>query len=68
MEGDIRPAFPGRLTSDGALPSPATSVFLNDKYDLSKDRVYLTGTQAIIRLCLMQAARDRSMGLIKPTL
>ena len=63
MEGDIRPAFPGRLTSDGALPSPATSVSLNDKYDLSKDRVYLTGTQAIIRLCLMQAARDRSMGL-----
>jgi len=63
MEGDIRPPFPGECSGDESLPSPVASVSLIDKYDLSKDRVYLTGTQAIIRLCLMQAARDRSMGL-----
>src|SRR5215217_3259231 len=38
-------------------------VTLDDKYDLSKDRVFLTGTQAIIRLLLMQRERDRLAGL-----
>ncbi len=38
-------------------------VSLDDKYDLSKDRVFLTGTQAIIRLLLMQRERDRLAGL-----
>src|SRR3712207_6590577 len=32
-------------------------------YDLSKDPGFLTGTQAIIRLLLMQRARDRLAGL-----
>ncbi|MBO6638218.1 MAG: indolepyruvate ferredoxin oxidoreductase family protein [Roseitalea sp.] len=36
---------------------------LNDKYDVTKDRVFITGTQAIVRLCLMQAERDRAAGL-----
>jgi indolepyruvate ferredoxin oxidoreductase len=39
------------------------SVSLDDKYDLSKERVFLTGTQAIIRLLLMQRERDRLAGL-----
>ena len=38
------------------------AVTLGDKYDLSKNRILLTGTQAVIRLALMQHARDRRMG------
>jgi hypothetical protein len=33
-------------------------VSLHDKYDLGKDRVLLNGTQALVRLMLMQRARD----------
>ena len=29
-------------------------VSLDDRYDLSKDHVFLTGTQAIVRLTLMR--------------
>ncbi len=38
-------------------------VTLDDKYDLEKERVFLSGTQAIVRLALMQKARDRAAGL-----
>ena len=38
-------------------------VSLNDKFDLEKDRVFLTGTQAVVRLLLMQKERDRRAGL-----
>ncbi len=38
-------------------------VSLHDKYDLGKDRVLLNGTQALVRLMLMQGARDRAAGL-----
>jgi indolepyruvate ferredoxin oxidoreductase len=38
-------------------------VALSDKYDLGKDRIFASGTQAIIRLLLMQKARDRKAGL-----
>jgi indolepyruvate ferredoxin oxidoreductase len=34
-------------------------VSLDDKYDLGQTRVLVTGTQAIVRLTLMQRARDR---------
>lgn len=37
-------------------------VSLDDKFDLSKNRVYMTGTQALVRLCLEQSARDRAAG------
>ena len=43
--------------------TPLREVALDDKYDLTKDRVFLTGTQAIIRLLLMQRERDRLAGL-----
>ena len=36
---------------------------LEDKYDLGKTRVLMTGTQAVVRLLLMQSARDRARGL-----
>jgi indolepyruvate ferredoxin oxidoreductase len=38
-------------------------VSLDDKYDLSKNRIFVTGYQALIRLCLMQKERDRCAGL-----
>ncbi len=38
-------------------------VTLDDKYDLATDRVFLSGTQAIVRLLMMQKERDRRAGL-----
>jgi indolepyruvate ferredoxin oxidoreductase len=38
-------------------------VSLDDKYDLSREQVYVTGYQALIRLCLMQNERDKRAGL-----
>ena len=38
-------------------------VALDDKFDLSKERIFLSGSQAIIRMLLMQRERDRRMGL-----
>jgi len=39
------------------------SVSLDDKYDLTKERVFVSGTQALVRLALMQKERDRRAGL-----
>jgi indolepyruvate ferredoxin oxidoreductase len=38
-------------------------VTLDDKYDLAKSRVFVTGYQALVRLTLMQKERDRRAGL-----
>ena len=38
-------------------------VDLNDKYDLEKKQIYITGTQALIRLCLTQRNLDQKAGL-----
>ncbi len=38
-------------------------VSLDDKYDLTQSRVFMSGTQAVIRLTLMQKERDRRAGL-----
>ncbi|MGO4526067.1 indolepyruvate ferredoxin oxidoreductase family protein [Microvirga sp. 2MCAF35] len=38
-------------------------VMLDDKYDLSKDHVFITGTQAVVRMLLMQRERDRLASL-----
>ena len=38
------------------------AVTLDDKYDLERHRILVTGTQAIVRLALMQQARDRRAG------
>jgi len=35
---------------------------LDDKYDLDRSRVFVTGYQALVRLCLMQRERDRRAG------
>ena len=39
------------------------AVTLDDKYVLDKGRVYLTGTQALVRLPIMQRQRDAAAGL-----
>ncbi|MEH6545866.1 MAG: indolepyruvate ferredoxin oxidoreductase family protein [Sneathiella sp.] len=39
------------------------NVSLNDKYELEDGRVFLTGIQALVRLPLMQKARDEAAGL-----
>jgi indolepyruvate ferredoxin oxidoreductase len=44
-------------------PFPLREVTLEDKYDLTKNQIFLTGTQAIVRLLLMQRERDRRAGL-----
>src|ERR1700753_2567532 len=38
-------------------------VTLDDKYDLARSRVFATGYQALVRMCLMQKERDRRAGL-----
>ncbi|WP_146589053.1 indolepyruvate ferredoxin oxidoreductase family protein [Puniceibacterium confluentis] len=38
-------------------------ITLNDRFDLSRDQVLLNGTQALVRLMLIQKARDRAAGL-----
>ena len=37
-------------------------VSLNDKYDLTKKQVLINGTQALVRMMLMQSARDKLAG------
>ena len=38
-------------------------ISLNDRFDLEKSPVLLNGTQALVRMMLMQAARDQAAGL-----
>jgi len=38
-------------------------VALDDKFDLGKERIFLSGAQAVIRMLLMQRERDRLAGL-----
>ena len=38
-------------------------VTLDDKYDLGAQRIFVSGTQAVVRLALMQKERDRRAGL-----
>ncbi|AKH99054.1 indolepyruvate ferredoxin oxidreductase, alpha/beta subunit [Hoeflea sp. IMCC20628] len=41
----------------------AHDVSLDDKFDLTKDRIFVTGSQAVVRLLMMQHERDRLAGL-----
>ncbi|MGN6668210.1 MAG: indolepyruvate ferredoxin oxidoreductase family protein [Trinickia sp.] len=51
------------LASDLAVPSPSAPVSLDDKYTLERGRVYISGTQALVRLPMLQKARDKKAGL-----
>jgi indolepyruvate ferredoxin oxidoreductase len=44
-------------------PQVLANVSLDDKYTLERGRVYLTGTQALVRLPMLQRERDRAAGL-----
>src|SRR4051812_25981734 len=44
-------------------PNASAAVTLDDKYTLDKGRIYLTGTQALVRLPLLQRQRDVASGL-----
>ncbi|MGJ8625379.1 MAG: indolepyruvate ferredoxin oxidoreductase family protein [Sulfitobacter sp.] len=37
-------------------------ISLNDRFDLEKSPILLNGTQALVRMMMMQAARDRAVG------
>src|SRR4030081_1773837 len=41
----------------------ADDISLNDKYTLERGRAFITGTQAIIRLPMLQRQRDMRAGL-----
>ncbi|WP_454752715.1 indolepyruvate ferredoxin oxidoreductase family protein [Cupriavidus necator] len=49
--------------SKQALVDTLAEASLDDKYTLPKGRVYLSGTQALVRLPLLQKERDRAAGL-----
>ncbi len=51
-----------KKSTTGNTPNLA-NVHLDDKYDLEKDQVFITGTQAVVRLSMMQKERDRRAGL-----
>src|SRR5436190_11142074 len=42
---------------------PADSISLEDKYTLERGRAFITGTQALIRLPMLQRQRDARAGL-----
>jgi indolepyruvate ferredoxin oxidoreductase len=42
---------------------PLAKVGLDDKYDLAQRRIYVSGSQAVLRLAMMQQARDAASGL-----
>jgi len=44
-------------------PAVLASASLDDKYTLERGRVFLTGTQALIRLLMLQRERDQRAGL-----
>ncbi|WP_441487883.1 indolepyruvate ferredoxin oxidoreductase family protein [Bosea sp. 2RAB26] len=50
-------------TADLAEAGALREVALDDKYDLSKQQIFLTGTQAIARMLMVQRERDRRAGL-----
>ncbi|RXT55396.1 pyruvate ferredoxin oxidoreductase [Bosea sp. Tri-44] len=49
--------------ADIASTSPLADYALNDRYTRTSGRVFLTGTQALVRIALDQARRDRAAGL-----
>ncbi|MFN3988386.1 MAG: indolepyruvate ferredoxin oxidoreductase family protein [Rhodocyclaceae bacterium] len=53
---------PPDSTSPGRLPGAVHPVSLDDKYTVS-GRVFMTGYQALVRLLLIQSARDAAAGL-----
>ena len=53
--------LPTRPAGDGVMPADAIS--LDDKFTLERGRVFMTGTQALIRVAMLQRQRDLRSGL-----
>ena len=53
----------GTLAGANLARMSLNHVTLDDKYDLTKSRVFVTGYQALVRLTMMQHERDRRAGL-----
>ena len=49
--------------SELAFGAPAQDITLDDKWTLERGRAFMTGTQALIRLPMMQRERDLKAGL-----
>src|SRR5689334_23510392 len=63
---DAPPHHEGLAQPQGSAMNqrPALDAYqLSDRYDRDSGRVFLTGTQAIVRIALDQARRDRAAGL-----
>ncbi len=45
-----------------ALRRALETVSLDDKYTLERGRIYISGTQALVRLPMLQQERDRAAG------
>ncbi len=52
-----------QIPAEGGAGARVNRVTLDDKYDLTKSRVFVSGTQALVRMMLMQKERDRRAGL-----
>src|SRR5690554_4394006 len=48
---------------DKSVQAALESVSLDDKYTLEKGRAYMNGSQALVRLPMLQKARDKQAGL-----
>src|SRR3979490_2339957 len=44
-------------------PAPHHEITLDDKYTLQSGRAFMTGTQALVRLPMLQRVRDLAAGL-----
>jgi indolepyruvate ferredoxin oxidoreductase len=62
--GSVADGLSTSASSTGELCMTLRDVTLNDKFDLNSTGVYLSGTQAIVRMLLMQHARDKAAGRI----
>jgi indolepyruvate ferredoxin oxidoreductase len=45
------------------IPASAPEIGLDDKYTIARGRAFMTGTQALVRLPMLQRARDLAAGL-----
>ncbi len=53
----------GETDMDRRCGGNLRTVSLADRFDLGRDHIFLSGTQALVRLMLMQKAADRAAGL-----
>jgi indolepyruvate ferredoxin oxidoreductase len=51
------------MNAPTALPGANRDISLDDKYTLERGRVFITGTQALLRLAMLQRERDVAAGL-----